>query len=486
MTKKKFSKKSCVVMLLFFLLIELFISAFPVTAVAEERQYSNVLDDLKKDSSFNPDDYPAYTWEEIKAFNENNDVDDDVPMLSVITIAESKEKELFLYVYNPTRLDLNFSALEISMYFSSEVNPQNINPELYGLELLSNNGVFDKYLVEDYVVSDEAERHYNIVEISRPFLENIDTSISGGTTDDKAISVGKQFCCYFYNNESVMEMRKIDVVEITPVFNGDVFLSAGFKLGNLIGLSESCDVHFIAFNVDNYNVDDIIDADMVYKKRSYKVVDIDYTLSSDIHTEEYGDYSEEIELFLSKKDEVSYEGDGWFASEYKWNRIMKASDFVTKFEEQGAYFSDESKNKLNSSQWVFAFDETTAKSYSTSSFTDSGMLIYIMTVREGIQASKVDILRLHFRSEGKYYNLGVVMDKTSADIIPDGSANTLDFSDVLDLLELIILLLVIVILGPFLIKIVGLFFGAFKMLLEILLVVISLPFKILRSFFRSG
>ncbi|UKI52459.1 MAG: hypothetical protein L6V79_02950 [Clostridium sp.] len=56
-------------------------------ARAESITYSEVLDDLKKDTSFKPENYPT------KA---------DDYSLQIIQLAESTDKELFVYVYQPS------------------------------------------------------------------------------------------------------------------------------------------------------------------------------------------------------------------------------------------------------------------------------------------------------------------------------------------------------------------------------------------------
>ena len=73
----------------------------PVIAHAQEgKAYSNVLDDLKKDSSFNPSNYPT----------KSNDYS-----LQIIQLAESIDKELFIYVYQPSGKSKNLKASSINI-----------------------------------------------------------------------------------------------------------------------------------------------------------------------------------------------------------------------------------------------------------------------------------------------------------------------------------------------------------------------------------
>ena len=57
------------------------------TAEAESVTYTNVLEDLRKDSSFDTGNYPANTTDYT---------------LQVIQLAESADRELFVYVYQPS------------------------------------------------------------------------------------------------------------------------------------------------------------------------------------------------------------------------------------------------------------------------------------------------------------------------------------------------------------------------------------------------
>ena len=66
--------------------LSIFFSAFSITASAETFSYSNVLDDLKKDPSFDPNDFK---------------IDSDDYSLNVIQIAESDDGKLFLYIHQP-------------------------------------------------------------------------------------------------------------------------------------------------------------------------------------------------------------------------------------------------------------------------------------------------------------------------------------------------------------------------------------------------
>ena len=100
----------------------------PVIAHAQEgKAYSNVLDDLKKDSSFNPSNYPT----------KSNDYS-----LQIIQLAESVNKELFVYVYQPSGDKVKASSVNISTTINDNISYHN-----YKLELLNFDGTLFKYKV---------------------------------------------------------------------------------------------------------------------------------------------------------------------------------------------------------------------------------------------------------------------------------------------------------------------------------------------------
>ena len=455
----------------------LFTAFFPATpAKADEYTvtYSNVLDDLKADSNFDETAYPAYTYKDAQS--------NGIKLLDVISIGENQSGELFLYVYNPTKADLNITASQISMYCAFASSPKEFSPQLYDLSLLSSEGVFDKYLVKNFTIQAEPQRYYNIVEISRPFNLTIDTSIENGTTDDKAIPVGKQWCCYFYNDELIYEMATFNVLEITPTLNGNVFYKNGITWGSLVGISSSCNAHFFAFNCENYIVEHIYDADLTY---NYRDVSSFYNGLKGEDEPEYGKFSSRT-ITLYDSDKVTYEGSGLFSKEYSWNRIMTAEKFIENFEGQGGVLNETSKDILQKSQWVFAFVETEYKKNPANDSWGSYWEYYT-------DVADVDILRVHFMDNtGKYYNLGVVGDKTTADNIPDGEANDLDFDSMFDWLKLILgligLLIILVLLWPFISPIIS---GVFKLIwkgvwliIKGVFGIITLPLRLLFGLFK--
>lgn len=361
--------------------------------------YSSVLDDLHKDSSFKESDYPA----------RDNDYS-----LSVIQIAESVDGELFIYAYQPSDNTLDFVGTYISMYLGESVNGEDFKPTLYEISLISTQGVFDKYVVNDFKVSTEAYRYYNIVSIYRPYSAIADgKDLSIGNTEEIAYKVGQQWCAYTYNDVTTYEMNTFKTVEIEVTANGYVTFEAGFSWGNFVGMSDDCDAHFIAFNFEDYKVPYIYDADLSYRVRK-KTRSVGIGHSGEW---EYGEYSEPINVTLKATDEAVFKDGAIKETTYKWNRISSSTDFVNMFESQNGELYESDRETILSSQWVFAFCET------ENDFV-SGM--GLSTWYE-YDVEDVAILRIHFRDiSGKIYNLGVVANITDSADNPSGIAKSDD------------------------------------------------------------
>lgn len=380
---------------------------------------SSVLLDLRKDSDFNEADYPQITDTKNKGYGS----------VQVIQIAETENKTLVIYTYEPSRTveALNCTAISMWNEFSQDgktSNGKEFTPVIYDLELLSSYGVFSKYLVKDYVVEDETYRYYNLISIYREVSEKNDSTITNGETDAKAYSVGQQWCAYWFNGKLTYEMNTFEVLDIKTTYNGTIEIEEGFTLGslNVFGSTEYGTSHYIAFNAENYVIKHIYDADMSFRVRS--VLDMTGSTGSSSFIS-YGDWTNKT-VYLSDVDEVSYTGAGLGAKTYNWNRIMSSEDFVANVKSQDVDLSSEAETKLKESQWVFSFYE------SESHYVDD-MTTWEPNDKFKERYTEVDsatILRVKFMDiNHKIYNLGVVMDMTSPDNIPDGVGSGLEIPE---------------------------------------------------------
>lgn len=427
---RQFSSKKTdvkVLLLISFCLIVVFffLSTFVPLASASVITFSNVLDDLEKDESFDVSNYSLMSYEFFSSLNSDSDTSNDVDLLSVIHIAESDKQELFVYTYQPLNNIIDIEATSIVMSVGADSTEYN----KYSLQCVSKEGALKKYLVVDFVVSNDFYRYYNIVEIERPFDILFDEAINNETiTEYKAHNVGQTWCCYYLNDNLVYEMTYLEVLEITPTLTDYIYCPDGITWGSLVGVNTACYSHYIAFNLDNYEADRIIDATMTFMSRAYRQVTTEefiLGIHSNTHVQtlypEGMDFVENV-IELSAMDVVSHTGEGLFAKSYSWNRIMTALDFVQNFERQGGELKNTTKEILLESQFVFVFTETASTKYSSDTWSDTNPPFLMSSVLsdEGVEIEQVDIIRIKFESKGQIYNLGVVSDTTTSDDVPGG------------------------------------------------------------------
>ncbi len=103
MTKRIHNKLICLLFVI--LLIFSLFGGVGGKVYASFENYTDVLADLQKDKNFNINDYPAI---------ENN------YSLQVITIAESTDGELFVYVYQPSANVKPLTATQINMSLTED------------------------------------------------------------------------------------------------------------------------------------------------------------------------------------------------------------------------------------------------------------------------------------------------------------------------------------------------------------------------------
>lgn len=416
----------------------------PLVARAESITYSGVMEDLKKDTSFNPENYPS------KA---------DDYSLQIIQLAESVDKELFVYVYQPSGKTKNFKASSINI--STTINDL-ISYLNYKLELLNSNGVFYKYKVSGLTVKDESVRYYAISSIYRPFDESIDKQASGGNTVTEVnYAVNKQYCFGEINGKPYVNCVDIETIVVTDKFVGFVRYPDGFKL--YVG---ACDSHFVAFNT-NKPMDKLLEADVYYTTQEYSSSWAAFVGEN----ETFGDKADKY-AYLKYTDKVEHTGGGLFAGTYKWDRIQTVDDFIKGENRENIYhgavldvktsskLTDEALTELKGKKWVLRFTET---EYSLNGYASTGSTFESYTL-----VGDVTILRLKFETDGITYNLGVIDNKQTGGKEP---SNKTEIDVSLNkrgkmILYLLMLILLIILLAPIL-----------PYVLQAIVWIISLPFK---------
>ena len=398
--------------------------SFLLTAVYADG-YSEVLSDLRKSENFNMSDYPARQ---------------DDYSLKVITLAESEDNELFVYVYQPSGESkaLRASSVNISLGVGDDLSYKN-----YKLRFINCEGVFYKYVVEGLTISLSPERYYSVSSIFRPFDESIDEQAEDGNKITEVVyEVAKQYCFTTKDGQPYVEVVDIQTIEVTDKFVGFVRYSDGFKL--YVG---ACDSHFVAFNTDK-PMDRLLEADVYYTSQSYSYSFITFVGESRTFGEKQDSYA-----YLTYTDRVEHNGGGLFAGTYTWDRIETVDEFISENEGwQNVYsgaiidvnvanqITEEGKAALIGKKWVLRFAETKYSITSGMGTTSSSSTL----------VSDVTILRLKFETVGKVYNLGVIDNKQTGSDKPvnEETVTVTIKEDFKRILSIILLVLIILLLLP--------------------------------------
>ena len=348
---------------------------------------SSVLNDLRKDDSFDEADYP----EREKDYS-----------IQVIQVAEASNGDLFVYTYQPSGKTKPLKAISIRM--STTVN-EDVSWKDYSLAPLSisESGTLIKYNVMSFKVKTDPLRYYDIAAIHRPFDWDIDEQPGDDNTVSSVVyEVAQRWIAYNVGNAVMYSMQKTEVITVTDKHVGFIRYDNGFTL-----YDKACDSHYVAFSTDR-NMEKLMEADLTYYSRKG---------SCDVVLGDTTNYKYEIEqknfVSLDYHQEASNPAHGWFADKYTWNRIETVSDFVKK-----EPLTDDTRAALKGKEWVLRFTET---SYNRSAVV-SGTGVTVGRYKDTFtDVTQVTILRLKFETDGNVYNLGVVDNVQSGDTNPDGS-----------------------------------------------------------------
>ena len=369
--------------------------SFSAVAAEKNKTASGVIEDLSKDASFNAANYPSNA----KDYS-----------LSVMQLAESTDKELFVYVYQPSGDKVRASSINISTTINDEISFFN-----YPLELLNFEGTLFKYKVTNFEIKKDPVRYYAISSIYRPFDAGIGDEKSGNNTINEVnYAVNKQYCFGEINGKPYINCIDIETIVVTDKFVGFVRYKDGFKL--YVG---ACDSHFVAFNTDK-PIDKLLEADVYYTTQEYS----SSWAALVGEKETFGDKADKY-AYLKYADKVEHAGGGWFAGTYKWDRIQTIDDFIKGENRENIYhgavldvkisskLTDEALTELKGKKWVLRFAET---NYSLSSNYATGATFESYTL-----VGDVTILRLKFETDGITYNLGVIDNKQTGSAEPSNS-----------------------------------------------------------------
>lgn len=452
MRRKCVLKNFILVFLLCFMLCISNVTTLPLTLRADaviEGGYTNVLDDLNKNENFDIENYPSVS----------NNAD-----LQVIQIAESVDRQLFVYVYLPcAEVYSKIKASSINISFKTTLN-EALNVHNYELTLLNSSGVFHKYLVNGFTVSTDIMRIYDVISIFRPFNNLIDATIDSQKLTHLSFEVAKTFT--FSKNEfgeTIVSEGGIEVINVTASYLSAIRYFDGT---NVLFTSEYTDSHFLAFSCDK-DMDKLLEVTMQWSERDYRAYNV--ALAPEVIILPIGTVFDEkstpYRKTISHEDLFSTERYGIFGSVYSGNRIQTVSDFL---ESEKDMLNDECINGVKDMDYVLRFTETPV--------TSSHVFI---NCRYGTIVEEVTLLSFKFLLDEKIYELGVVDNMRSGEVIPDSIfvTNSNFASWFKTILAVIMLIILIVVLGPVLPIVFKFIATILTWAIKILVWIISAPFK---------
>lgn len=431
------------------------------TGNVDTSKYTPVLQDLQKDETFNVDDYPV--------------IEDDYS-LQVIQIAESVNGELFVYVYQPCGTVKELRALTINLSLTENVYDIGI----YDLVFLNSVGVFQKYKVANFSVSDEHTRYYNVVSISRGFDESFDNDVTDNFVSRLSFYVGRLWRLVGYGNDIEFSVVEKNVITVTDKYLGYLLYEDGYYLFE----SKKTASNYLVFDTD-FPIDNLVEVDITYCTESFSqnykngtYYEPTYSnkslpIKNTLHFDEYGS---------------SVNPSLWFHSKCTWKIIQPVSDFL---KEEYLRLSDEAKSNIEGKKWVLRFFDTT---YNETHSIDNSDNYWSNTTF--LRATDVSLLRLSFYTNGESYNLGVVDDFRSGKDTSDNN-NNLNWFDKLCLWlsdltgipvyiwKIILIAFPFVVILPILSFIFPVVGSVMKVILKALLWLICLPFKLIAKLFNK-
>lgn len=408
-------KKIISLLSLFILLFTSFISVSPFVVNANDI-YTTIYEDLSNDENFTIDNYPVVK---------------DKYELDIIEIAESSDKDLFIYVYNPS---LELQTKKVALSTDSVTNP---SFKIYDLEIIDYYSTIEKYRVKEFSASTDNVRYYSISQIYRLFNTKIDTNKDKENVN-YIIHAIKDKWTFNTNSDGTLTVDKtnIDVITITDKFTSYKRYDEGFFLDY-----EACDSHFIAFNTDK-NIEDLKSAVIKYSVQekyyeghlsgvflgnfdngllspifnTWALVPSKEKRMQDYHTllpidkEEIGKLEDKhIEL---KDTDVYTGGSKLFVEDYSYSRIQKVEEFLEK-ENGKNTFKEEYYNNIKNKKWVLRFAETDyvydewINILKGNPLTKYEYESYLWS-EKFTEVTEVAILQLSFETDGVTYQLPVI------------------------------------------------------------------------------
>ena len=429
----KMTRRLSFIVLTVLLFVLVFTSFSSITYADTATADSDVLTDLGVDETFTDADYP---------------LDNSDKGLYVIQVAESTDKELLVYVYQPCAAkDFRASSINISRQINNRTSFSN-----YFLTYCNHRGTLYKYKVNDFAVLDDDFRYYSVSQIMRPFDPGIDTAVGNdNSVSEVPYPVAKEWCFHYENGVLTSDCADIETISITDKLVGYIHYSNG---GIVQGFNFPAytDSHLVAFNTDR-QIDDLYEADVQWTETPWRYAyDTAFgDVTGERFQETFGDPvvkpSADEPKTLCRDTTVTQEHHYLFAQNFVFNEIQTVEELLAEEDKLEVFydgvfvkisgntsFNPQARSALENKQWVLRFCTTT---YERSAHQAEGLWWVDRT-----KVSDVIILRLKFKTAGVMYDLGVIDNKqTGSD---DPLAETRYRYEMTDLLKTILWILLLV------------------------------------------
>ncbi|MDE5943805.1 MAG: DUF308 domain-containing protein [Clostridia bacterium] len=409
-TKKQFAMLICALLFI----IPFFCGNGALNARAVASAYSNVLDDLTKDSDFDIEEYPAIKGDY---------------SLQVIQIAESTDGELLVYVYQPGAQAVDYKAKTINIAREPD-NSINLSFKSYSLTYQNCTGVFYKYKVNDFKVNSDPARYYNISNILRAWDRYLDMNTDNGNTVSEVPYAVGQYWTVTGTGETVSyHMTTSEIVEIKDKYVGFVNYTDGVNIKWNGMMNGSTDAHFVAFST-NKQIDKLLSVKLEFNEQTINCKycsNFSHSVTHGYHT--YFDIVKsnpepnEKTITYSEKGGNVGGGNIVHADPYAWYRIRTTSEFLADENNKDYNLTKGTTDNVKSTQWVLSFYET--QRYRKTNETDywqvlnpaGALFVGDLDVRY-TTVSDVMLLQLEFETDGQTYKLGVVDNKQTGGNTP--------------------------------------------------------------------
>lgn len=392
-------------------------------------------------------------------------LEEDNYNLEVVQIAESANKELFVYVYQPFGDWSSFYATEIRL--STGIN-DNISYKDYKLDFVGVDESIGKYKVKDFVVLPDALRYYAIACIFRKWQSFVDKPLDNDNTiTQMPFAVSQLWTASTVNGEVSYTLTVLDTIVVTNHRAGLYEYSTSTVLGGDYIVTED---YSIAFSTD-------IKMEKVFE------ADVSYWVETDLSDDWRNPDIKWVEHFVTcYSDHTSSAQNGYYlwADTYTWSDIETVESYINRVK-----LTDNVKTQIKDMDWVLHY-------YKRDVLANDLTHKYAgpLNIRD------TSILRLKYMVDGKTYNVGVVDYKTTGISEPDNA-----YDDPFVWLESaiewikknwawlvigVIAIIVIIIFAPFLPSILSFVVQLFVWLIKGLLWLITLPFRLVIGLFSGG